>query len=108
MKWEIVQNSSFLHCGNYSKSLLKTSFMLHMEIHRKMWSEQLMASYRSAVHFSPLFQQPVKIILLAASKNSECSLKENDKYFFPQTVYGDKCLGITDAKRLYCSCVLPT
>lgn len=64
--------------------------MLHVEIHRKMWSEQLMTSYKSAVHFSPLFQQPVKIILLAATKNFECSLKENDKYFFTQTVYDDK------------------
>lgn len=77
-----------------------------MEIHRKMWSEQLMNSYTSAVRFSALFQQPVKIIRLAASKNSEYSLKAN--IFFPQTVYDDKCLGITNAKILYCSCVLPT
>lgn len=48
-----------------------------MEIHRKMWSEQLMNSYTSAVRFSTLFQQPVKIIRLAASKNSEYSLKAN-------------------------------
>lgn len=59
------------------------TFMLHREIHNKIWSEQLMTSYTSAVHSHPLFQQPLKIILLAASKNSECSLKENDIFFPP-------------------------
>lgn len=79
--------------------------MLHGEIHNKIWSEQLMTSYTSAVHSHPLFQEPVKIILLSASKNSECSLKGNVKendffFFFPWTVYDGKCLRVTNAKDL--------
>lgn len=59
--------------------------------------------------FSSLFQQPVKIIVLAASKNLECSLEEKDYYFFFfQTLYDYKCLEITSANNFYYSCILPT
>lgn len=79
-------------------------FNVRYGIHRKMWLEQLMTSLLKCSPFFPLFQQPVKIIVLAASKNLECSLKEKDKYIFCfQTVYE-----ITNANNFYCSCILPT
>lgn len=78
--------------------------MIHREIHNKIRTERLMTSYTSAVHSHSLFQQPVKIILLAASKNSECSLKENVKenyfFFFSWTAHDGKRLRITNAKDL--------